>query len=457
MTVVPEVRKPGFFSPSQIDPSSAQPVVRISPEAAPVILKLVPEGIVFGRAQDLDGQPISDLTVQLFYFQIMEGRKRWDLMNSTETNEEGEFRIADLRPGRYYLAAGPRSQPTWIGAPGHRARQAAYPPVFYPAVNDLASAAPIDVSPGQQVEADLSLHPEPVFHVSGTILGLPANEGADEVWPRVQVISRANPMLSLPVAAQASNEFRAKVPAGSYMVRADVDTPLGPYRGDTPVTVQSDVAGVNLLVSRVSPIRVEVAVQRTHPPSNPDRQRADPVNLRFLGQGAGWQDRQIASTISVGIPDDILGVAPGVYTVEIRPISHELYVDSAQCGSTDLLSQRLTIGSGPTATIQISLRDDGGTLAGNVLSDGHGASATVLLIPEGTTEQVKAVDAGPSGAFKSPELAPGDYTVLAFDSVAGIEYTNPAVLAAYSGNATHVSVAANGQSRISVNLIRTVK
>jgi hypothetical protein len=54
-------------------------------------------------------------------------------------------------------------------------------------------------------------------------------------------------------------------------------------------------------------------------------------------------------------------------------------------------------------------------------------------------------------------LAPGDYSVLAFDRVSGLEYMNPDVLDSYRSYAAHASVTPNGDISVNVNLIRTVK
>jgi hypothetical protein len=444
-------RKPGFLAPNEVDPNATLTLVHTGPDAPAVNLKLIPEGVVFGRAQKPDGEPIGYLTVQLFYFQISDGRRRVLPMNSAQTNEDGEFRIAGLRPGTYYLQAGPRYAPTWIGAPGQRAREAAYRPLFYPGVPDLLSAAPLQVSPGQQVEADLSLNPDPIFRISGTLTGVPPSDTVEDVFPRVTVLPRDNRAVAIPVQADSGNEFQAKVPAGSYIVRADVDTPHGPYGGDLPVTVQSDVSGLNLMVAPAPELRVEVSVQRTRGDINPSKRAQDQVNLHFIGQDVKGPTFENAFTNGI-----VQGLEPGVYAVEVTPLNSSLYVDSAQCGGVDLLRENLTVGVG-TPSIRVTLRDDGGTLAGNVVSEGHAAPGTVVVIPDRAPKQIKTVLAGSNGQFQSPKLAPGDYAVLAFDRVTGIEYANPEVMSPYLPNATRVSVAANGESRVTVNLIQTTK
>jgi hypothetical protein len=449
-------RKPGFLSPSEIDPVGSPEILQIGSDTPPALLKLIPQAVVFGRAQRPDGEPVGYLSVQLLYFHIADGRKRWDLMNSTQTNDEGEFRIAGLRPGRYFLQAGPRFEPTFIGQPGRRAREAAYRPVFYPGVNDLGSATPIDVSPGQQFEAELALAPDPVFSVSGTITGVPPGNSVEEVWPRIEIAYPNSNFVAVPIGAEPGNEFHGKVPAGMYVLRAEVDTSGGSYRGEMPINVQSDVPGITLLVAPVRSIRVEVTVQRTAPGSG-RRPQLDQANLQLHGEAAKLPASEQSLVVSSGRNNLLQGLEPGSYLVDVVPVTPDLYVDSVQCGVTDLLRDNLTIGQDPGAPIRISLRDDGGKLSGSVVSDGHPAKATVLLFPDRAPKQVKTAEAGSNGQFTSSMLAPGDYTVFAFDTVAGLEYTNPDVMNAYSSNATRVSVAPSGEIRVTVNLSQAAK
>jgi hypothetical protein len=51
-------------------------------------------------------------------------------------------------------------------------------------------------------------------------------------------------------------------------------------------------------------------------------------------------------------------------------------------------------------------------------------------------------------------LAPGDYTVYAFDRDENLEYRNPEVLSSYSSRAAHVTLAPNAKTNIVLDLIR---
>jgi hypothetical protein len=378
-------------------------------------------------------------------------------MNSTTTNDDGEFRIANLKPGRYTLAAGPTSRSGWMGAPGSRAHEGGYPTLFYPGVSDWTSSTPLDVSPGQQVEALFSMAPEPLFRVSGSITGM----GAEPAWAQIQISPRAIDTQNIQVDQQPDGSFETKVPAGSYTIRASGNAPA-PFQGELPVTVRSDITGLNLIVAPAPNLPVEIVIQRTAvsvSSHSVPRMLLTRVNVRLHGQASKLPTPDYAFSLGTdkNSEHNIHDVAPGIYSVELNPATPDLYVESAQCGGTDLLRENLTLTPGATTPVRLVLRDDGGTIMGNVVYGGHGSPATVLIIPDRASSRVFPLPVEPDGRFQSPKLAPGDYTVLAFDRISGLEYTNPEVLESYLSYATHASVAANGETGVTVNLVRSGK
>lgn len=449
-------RKPGFSSPEEAEGLPEQPAVTVGPAATPLVLKLEPMGVIFGRAQKPDGEPIRNLPIVLAYYRISEGRKRWDLMNNTTTNEEGEFRISNLRPGRYYLAAGPSSRSAWIGAAGSLAREAGYPMVFYPGVSDWTAASPLDLSPGQQTEAIFSLAPQPTYRVSGALAGVPRQQN----WAQLEISPRGLEIQAVSINQEADGTFETKVPAGSYTIRATGYSSQGNFHGETPITVRSDVAGVNVVVSPAPNLPVEITLQRTRPlPASDDHRPTNRVSIRFHGPTPKLPTPDYGFMIGSDKNSEhtIHEIAPGNYNVEVRTEDPDLYVDSVQCGGADLLRETFILSAGTTTPIQIVLRDDGGTLRGNIVSGTRSPGTTVLIIPDRAPRQVLALNIGAASQFQHGKLAPGDYSVLAFDRVSGLEYMNPDVLDSYRSYAAHASVTPNGDSSVNVNLIRTVK
>ena len=115
-------RKPGFFGEQELSPTGAQRVglTEIGPNTQPAILKLYPEGIIFGRVTGDDGQPIENIPVSVMSMHVINGRKQWQNHQFDSTDEAGEYRLAELAPANYYLVVGPSRNvpPAGLGASG---------------------------------------------------------------------------------------------------------------------------------------------------------------------------------------------------------------------------------------------------------------------------------------------------------------------------------------------------
>jgi hypothetical protein len=160
---------------------------------------------------------------------------------------------------------------------------------------------------------------------------------------------------------------------------------------------------------------------------------------------------------------EIANVPPGVYSVEVFP-NGPYYVQSARCGALNLLEQNLTVTPGAAVEpIEIVLRDDFGSLEGNVALGAGDESTMVIAIPEGRQGQIRnaevarpaeSFDAAHSTAvFQFAQLAPGTYRVLAVDRTNDFEYGNPEVLQKYASKAREITVGANQQAKIELELV----
>src|SRR5215831_6850049 len=177
------LQKPGYF-PAQARSRQGLPAwVKAGPDQPPAVLKMVPEAVISGHVLGDGGEPAEDLPLKVFGEQIQQGRKTWSVVSSTQTDDLGEFRCANLQPGRYYVFAGPSSGPasftpraglqtrTRMRALSGRPTARGYPGVFYPAAEDRESATPVEVKPGQHVEINFNVASQ-IFHtISGTVSG----------------------------------------------------------------------------------------------------------------------------------------------------------------------------------------------------------------------------------------------------------------------------------------------
>jgi len=125
-------------------------------------VKLTPFGVIAGTVRDSDGEPYAGAAVDLFSAVWQNGKRT--ISNQTEdlhTDDLGQFRIAGLKPGRYFIAAAASRRSDESATVDHSPKTATHsdPAVttFYPGTIDPASATPIELAPGaRQTGADIT-------------------------------------------------------------------------------------------------------------------------------------------------------------------------------------------------------------------------------------------------------------------------------------------------------------
>src|SRR5579862_393885 len=469
--VVLAARKPGFFSEQELHPESVFPLgfFHLDGNTNSAVIKLFPEGIVSGRVATVKGEPIEDTPVRLFQQRIMDGRKQWVQRSQLTTDEEGQFRIANLQPGQYLLSTGPMFGIGRRRVRGKRtSRQEQISNTFYPGVPEMDAATPITVASGQQAEADFLLKPEPVFKVSGVVSGfLPATPNAP------QVATRSGEPLPAPVSFDSQTaKFDVELPAGNYVLM--IRTPDGEgnlLSGDLPLAVNSDIENVTLTVGvpMVMPIRVETRSTSSSPVAsnrgvieiNGHSQKIRPpvVQVRLISldnriEGTEFLAESNANDGSFAIRNFV----PGRYTVDLQP-NPPWYVQSATSGTIDVLREELVLTPGrrPDA-LEIVLRDDGAMISGTIRADGQPAAGSVLLIPEQqSAAQIRVTAAAPGGDFLFDRVPPGDYKVLALDTVSDLEFRNAETLGPYLSKAARITLEPGKQASVSVERVTVGK
>jgi hypothetical protein len=309
------------------------------------------------------------------------------------------------------------------------------------------------LSPGQQQEVQFSLKPQPVFRVSGLVRGYNPDMGVE-----LQFVDRIGEQVALPTQFDSqTGRFNTKIPAGDYTLRARAQGLNQVSAADVPLSVNGDVAGVQIVLGPSASIPITVRREASSD-SDDTRRNQEPVAVHLFSS-----DSPLGAEDFWSAPDPqgrslaLRNIEPGKYSVEVTTAG-AWYVQSMTCGSTDLLHEQLVVPSGgQLPAIEIVLRNDGAALTGSVQQDGSLEKGIALLVPDrGNAAQAKIANAG-QGSFRFDHLAPGDYRLLAFDRVNNLEYRDPDVLNAYLSRAAHVTLQANGQASASVEIIKVEK
>jgi hypothetical protein len=153
----------------------------------------------------------------------------------------------------------------------------------------------------------------------------------------------------------------------------------------------------------------------------------------------------------------INGAEPGSYLVDIRP-NPGWYVESALYGSVDLLTEELTVSEGGTTeAIEITMRNDGASVSGNVRGKGATpATGLVLMVSSRAPRMVEAAEIM-NGTFTVSDLAPGSYRAIAIDQADDLEYTNPEELRDYLTKAQDVTLGPKQESHLDLELVHREK
>ena len=456
-------QKPGYFSEQELSAGRHRPKqFPVGPDAQPIVIKLVPEAIVFGRIVDPDGLPIPNLMVRAVTQRVLEGHKQWTQGTLDRTDADGAYRISNLMPGSYLIVAGPGHAQAFIAGVDDTS-DLGYPAAVYP------GSSPMRINAGQQVEANFTIKPEPFYSVTGSVSGtVPGARYFLQFIPRLP--GMRTPSGGYSIDAETGTFSIPRVARGDYTLQARGMMPDAQNRrmissemfGSVPISVRSNLMGVTVAIEPGLNIPVNVRAERTREQSGPSANQNFPrVQVHLMPDE---EDRPPGYSS----PDDpkdpgsqlvIKNVVPGHYRVELQSTFGDMYVASARYGLTDLLNGDLTLAPSAQGAIDVVLRDDGARLRVKLEGDDAKAGATILLVPDRGIPQLRElVNSGGDGnpSLELPNLPPGAYTVLAFVDVGNLEYTNRAALEPFLSRGAKITLTPNQQATVTPQLIKAV-
>ncbi len=433
------VSKPGYFDIRNVAQSEWNPYTPLptsDSSSGDISLKLFPAGKVKGQVTDSDDEPVSQVQVQFMAEAIVGGRRQWQVRGTTTTDDDGAYRFDNLTPGTYVVHVLGRTFP----APAWNAQPQVTPPEYFGDAPDLASAQKFRIEPGQEFQADIRLHRQTGYRITGSVLGF--SRGAAMM---LSLEDRDHQQVEFDAVRTDSQrgQFSAVVAPGNWVLNLSSTDEHGTlYRARQDVSVSAaNITDLRLVLhsSMMIPVVVNHAadVERPEGAVSPDvaAQLIDPDS--FNGY---WIGRR-----QTGGPVGFYDVPEGRYRLQIQNTGAEC-LDSAWYGNVDLTRELLTV----TADVQpqpvtINLRNDCATLSvkldeaeqrtGYVVIASNSLALQPIIFPV----QPHANESLPyvpfTGLMLGPgptTLPPGSYEVYAFSTLENVEYANPEALKAYT-------------------------
>lgn len=111
-------------------------------------IELVPLGNISGQVLDRDDDPIQKARVTLLRFYVTSGRRILRADEVAMTDDQGNFRIAILKPGQYFVKAEQIKDPVPTSVQSPTEGKESYLPTYFPQGREFSQAEALAVSPG---------------------------------------------------------------------------------------------------------------------------------------------------------------------------------------------------------------------------------------------------------------------------------------------------------------------
>jgi hypothetical protein len=468
-------------------------------------VSMTPTGTIAGRITGRSGEPLAYASVQALKAVYQDGKRVYAMVQSTNTDDRGDYRLFWLTSGKYLVVAGPRSSPIGPGVnrplrPGETLRpedmlfrairaineyqftpdsllagsnltkriledgsmqEESWMPTYYPATIDRAQATPVDVTAGATVTGiNITLGSSPVQRIRGRVSGFTGQatvalaSGTQGTAGRIT----ANGASTI----DGSFEFSGVVPGVYFLTAQDraggVSTPIAVLVGDR------DVEGVSIAIAPAVQLSVRVTAEGL--PQGSLETSGFAASLRpelDTMQGVLPPNVRAANMlIRLGNALTFTNLSPGNYQLDISPPGLQdntkpMYIKSMRLGREDALGT-FRIGSDTTDTLQVVLTTESGSVDGVAVgrTGDPAPNTTVVLVPTTARKRLalyQTLVTGNDGRFRFQAIPPGDYKLFAWEDVETGAWANDEFMRAYESRGRAIRVSENTKEEVQLNVI----
>jgi protocatechuate 3,4-dioxygenase beta subunit len=450
----------GFVGPENLPKGNGQPsVLRFDLQSiAGLVIQMVPAVVFTGRVVDEDGEPLAKVRVQCLRFFYHQGKQRLTLVDGTSTDDRGQYRIAGLEPGRYYLTASYNDpwRPAFTAAEDNDASQG-YATVYYPGVLDANQATDLVAGAGEERDlGDFRLIPVRLVSVAGRV-SHPAGVAAlgsviVSMLPQIGGIFGLNARPQARVGTDGSFRISGVAP-GAYTIMAQDG---GAMTARQVIDVgPSGLDGVSLTLNAGIRLAGKVRVE-----GRADAKAASGMRIFLIPQDDVVLPNSGRGVVGADGKFELNNITENDYLLEVDRLPQDFYVKSARMAEQDGTQKPLAIRSDNAgANLELLLSPDGGRVGGTVMDDNHQpvSDATVVLVPDSEKRSMcqlyRVAQTDQNGRFDLRGVPPGEYTALAWNDIEDGAYCDPAMLAPFESKGKSVKVEEKSQNSLDLDVL----
>lgn len=471
----------GFFGKpvagsDDLRPFESAPAAVAAGQTTPDIsIALLAGATIGGRVFDPNGAPAINVDVMAYSVIYQNGLPVLNREVVNQTDDRGVYRLFFLPPGEYFVAASLPQLANGVNAANASTSADVVVKTYFPNLVSPLMSTPVPVKLGDETAGvDIRMQSVHTAKISGTVinnLGEPPQrpDGTKGTFPNANVLilqhdnaipdsTGARVIASIPMT-QPTAPFTANgILPGIYDLYGRINDPRGSQGqggaanawGHATIEVRDkDIDSIALVVH--PSVDVKGVMTMNGGVFNGQANPGIKVSLQPDGSTAKFPNYQGVQGRAQS-PDyqglfAIPGVAEGAYRVQILNLSKNEYIEEIRQGGQLVFDSGIQVGEKTPDLIEVMVNTNGGTIEGNVMTADHkpSVSSTVVLIPDASHRQnttlFKVATTDAMGHYSIRGIRPGNYSLLAWQSVPVGAYLNPGFLSKYEGRTKLVNVA----------------
>jgi hypothetical protein len=463
----------GFFSDDH--KREYQPIFEVAAgeHVKDIPVRLIPSALVSGKVRDEYNDPVQDAEIRVLAVQTRLGQQYLRVAGKAMTDDRGEYRIAGLHPGKYYLVVEDKSKPLatltaiienvnalakMTNEKGHSLRvdmpgvpdpPYTYAPLFYPDTTDFRQAQSLRLNPGDEIAADFLLISAPVVSIRGKVVngmtGQTANSATVAAFWTNYVEGGGIPGL---IAVGGSFEVRGIAP-GTYTLRATFTENQRVFYGEETIEV-GDRGAQNVQITAMPDFEATGHVKLAGLTEKPRK-----ASIEFVGEGL--MPRVRTSTV----PPDLVFEAQlrpdRRYRATVRNLPQDYYLKSVTISQHEMTPDNVVV-NGLRGDLEFILSTAGGHIEGALTnSRNEPTRGSILLVPDvpepGPPDLFRRTSADSQGNFMFRGVAPGNYRMLAVENLSlEDEINDPDFLRTIANQGESLIVEENGKYSVTLKV-----